>query len=87
MAKQKDPKRVEAAHKNPWIQYIKKHCAVNYKNKPKEGSRKCPSKKRRRSVDAKPSYKKGELSKKLRAMVVRRGSRTRKRKRKADYVY
>lgn len=84
MTKQKDPTRVAAAQKNPWIQYIKKHCAVNYKNKPKEGSRKCPPKKRRRSADAKPSYKKGEMRKKLRAMVVRRGTRKRKQKKFFD---
>lgn len=81
MAKQKNPKRVAAARKNPWNQYIKNKCSVRYQSdKKKVGSNKHLPKKRRLAADVKPSHKPGDLRKKLRAMVVRKGTRTRKRK-------
>lgn len=33
MAREKNPARVEAAKKNPWILYMKSSCAVRYKQK------------------------------------------------------
>lgn len=48
MAKQKNPKRVAAAKRNPWIKHIKKSCAPRYRDKVRVRQKK--SRKRQRSL-------------------------------------
>lgn len=81
MARQKNPARVEAAKKNPWIRYMASKCTVKYKRAMERRKRKISAATKIQAAFRGYASRKKSKDARKRAPVVRRSRRPTKKRR------